>query len=142
MEDPKQLLFCAVLGQVALTIILYLLLVRSRFAAANDPTLDRKRLAYDQGAWPMRSRLISNSVTSQFELPVLFYVGVLFAFQLERADKTLAILAVIFVVLRVIHALIHTTHNVVLHRFGAFLLGFITLIVFWCILAVRMLGLA
>ena len=80
MEDPKQLLFCAVVGQVALTIILYLLLVRSRFAAANDPTLDRKRLAYDQAAWPTRSRLISNSVTSQFELPVLFYVGVLFAF--------------------------------------------------------------
>ena len=55
MEDPKQLLFCAVVGQVALTIILYLLLVRSRFAAANDPTLDRKRLAYDQAAWPTRS---------------------------------------------------------------------------------------
>lgn len=137
MTSPELTLFGAVLAQAALTVILYLLLVQARFSIANDPSLDRERLAYDQSAWPLRARLVSNSVISQFELPVLFYAGALFAFHFGAVDQTMAILGCIFVAARFVHALIHTTKNIVMPRFGAFLLGFFALIVFWALLGIR-----
>lgn len=140
MSSPQLMLFGAVLAQVALTAILYLLLAQVRFTLANDASLDRKRLAYDQSAWPMRAQLISNSVISQFEAPVLFYVGVLFAFHFHVVDQTMAILGWIFVASRIIHAVIHTTRNIVFPRFGAFLLGLFSLIVFWALLGIRVFG--
>lgn len=140
MTNPEAMLFGPVFAQAVLTTILYLMLVQARFSVANDASLDRARLAYDQSAWPLRARLISNAVVSQFELPVLFYVGAAFALHFDAVDKTMVILAWIFVILRVVHALIHTTKNIVIPRFGAFLLGFITLIIFWAVLAIRVFG--
>lgn len=130
-------LFGAVLAQAAMTAFLYLLLVRARFAAAKDPQTDLKRIAYDQSAWPLPARLLSNSVTSQFELPMLFYVGALFAFQFGAADFLLAAVGWAFVLLRVLHAVEHTSKNVVMRRFSIFLAGFVALIAFWLILAWR-----
>jgi hypothetical protein len=137
MTDMEVLLFSAVLAQITLAILLYAMLIRARFAAANDPATDRSRLAYDQSAWPLRARLISNSVMSQFELPVLFYAGAAFAFMLSGVDWVIVSLAWIFVITRYIHAVIHTTKNIVMQRFGAFLAGFIALIIMWAYLAVH-----
>lgn len=137
MTDTQLALFAAVLVQIALTVALYAMLIRARFAAANDPATDRSRLAYDQAAWPLKARLVSNSVTSQFELPVLFYAGSLFAFILGGVDWIVVILAWVFVATRVIHALIHTTRNIVMQRFGAFLAGFIALVIMWAYLAIH-----
>jgi hypothetical protein len=137
MTEAGGWLFGAVLAQAALTAALYLLLVRARFKAANAPETDRKRVAFDQSAWPLPARLLSNSVTSQFELPVLFYVGALFAFQFGAVDFLLAAIAWIFVLLRILHAIEHTGANVVMRRFGVFLAGFIALIGFWAVLAFR-----
>ena len=135
MTTVELLLFGAVLAQVALTLILYFALVRARFAAAKDKANLRPEMAYDQSAWPLKARLVSNSVTSQFELPVLFYAGALFAFALGGVNWIAVILAWIFVVTRIGHALIHTGKNVVMQRFQFFFAGFITVIVFWIALA-------
>lgn len=140
MTEAGRWLFGAVLAQAALTAALYLLLVQARFKAANAPETDRKRVAFDQSAWPLPARLLSNSVTSQFELPVLFYIGALFAFQFGAVDFLLAALAWIFVLLRGLHAMEHTGANVVMRRFGVFLGGFVALISFWAVLAFRALA--
>ena len=137
MTSAQWVLFAAVLAQVMLSFIVYLFLVRARFAYASDPANLKPELAYDQSAWPIKARQISNSVTSQFELPVLFYVGVLFVFQTGAADWIFAILAWIFAATRIIHALIHTGKNVVMQRFAFFLAGFIALAVFWIYLAMH-----
>jgi hypothetical protein len=137
LTDTQIALFAAVLAQVTLAIVLYAMLVRVRFAVANDPTTDRSRLAYDQAAWPVKARLVSNAVMSQFELPVLFYAGAAFAFILGGVDWIVVILAWIFVATRIIHAIIHTGKNIVMQRFGAFLAGFIALIVMWAYMAVH-----
>lgn len=138
MTQAGQLLFGAVLAQVALTVVLYLALVRARFSVPKSEL--RAEMAYDQAAWPVKARLIANSVTSQFELPVLFYAGALFAFVLAAPDMPLAILAWLFVVARIVHAAIHTGKNVVMQRFAVFLVGFVSLAVFWILLAIKVLG--
>lgn len=135
MTTAQFVLFGAVLTQVGLTVVLYLMLVRARFSYAADAANIRPDMAYDQSAWPVPARLISNSVTSQFELPVLFYVGVLFAFNFGAADWISAVIAWIFVALRIVHAIIHTGKNVVMRRFSAFLGGFIAVILLWIYVA-------
>lgn len=138
MTQAGQLLFGAVLAQVALTTVLYLLLVRARFGVPKSEL--RPEMAYDQAAWPVKARLIANSVTSQFELPVLFFAGAAFALLLGAADLAMATLAWLFVATRVVHAVIHTGKNVVMPRFATFLAGFVILIAFWVLLAIRALG--
>jgi hypothetical protein len=46
----------------------------------------------------------------------------------------------IFVVLRIVHAYIHTTSNHVAHRFYAFLASNIVLLLMWIIFTVRVLA--
>ncbi|MEX0644209.1 MAG: MAPEG family protein [Parvularculaceae bacterium] len=135
MTLPQLVLFGAILAQALLTIALYAMLIRARFGVPRAEL--RKEMAYDQSAWPVKARLVSNSVTSQFELPILFYVGALLALQVGTVDIALAALAWLFVVLRVAHAVIHTGKNIVMRRFGVFFAGFVTLIAFWIWLSVR-----
>jgi len=140
MTTVELLLFGAVLAQVALTLVLYFALVRARFAAAKDKANLRPEMAYDQSAWPLPARLIANSVTSQFELPVLFYAGALFAFVLGGVNWIAVVLAWIFVATRIVHAIIHTGKNVVMQRFQIFFAGFVALIIFWIALAAHVIA--
>ena len=142
MTEAEMALFGAVIGQIALTVVLYLALIRVRFAYAADKANVRPELAYDQAAWPPKARQVSNAVSSQFELPVLFYAGVLFAFQFGAANWVAAFLAWTFVALRVVHAIIHTGKNVVIQRFSVFLAGFITVLAFWVYIAIKAIGAA
>ncbi len=137
MTTAQLVLFAAILVQVALTFVVYLLLVRARFAYASDRANLKPELAYDQAAWPVSARKIANSVQSQFELPVLFFAAVLFAFQFGAAGWIAAILAWVFVATRIVHAIIHIGKNVVMQRFSAFIAGFAALIVFWLYLALH-----
>ncbi len=139
MTTVQLLLFCAVLAQVALTLVLYFMLVRARFAAAKDKANLRPEMAYDQSAWPLPARLLSNSVTSQFELPVLFYAGALFAFALGAVNWFVVVLAWVFVLTRIAHAIIHTGKNVVMQRFQVFFAGYIAVIFLWVALAAHVL---
>lgn len=140
MTVMQQALFFAVLMQVALTAILYLLLVRSRFSLLKDKSAMRPEMAYDQAAWPMRPRLVSNAVISQFELPVLFYAAALFTLHFNAANWLAAALAWVFVLSRIAHAAIHIGPNTVPVRFLVFLFGFLALIALWANLALHVLG--
>lgn len=137
MTTAQMALFGAVFAQVAMTFVIYLLLVRARFTYASDRANLKPELAYDQAAWPVKARQIANSVTSQFELPVLFYAGALFAFQFGVTGWVAAGLAWLFVAARFGHAFIHIGSNVVMTRFKLFFVGFVTLAVFWLYLAVN-----
>jgi hypothetical protein len=73
-----------------------------------------------------------------FEVPVLFYA--LCGFLAITRLTTLFLLACAwgFVVLRILHAYIHLTHNTVVRRFQAFVASTIVLYVMWGIFAVRL----
>jgi hypothetical protein len=73
-------------------------------------------------------------------MPVLFYVLVVLAIFTRKADLLFVIMSWIFVVLRIVHAYIHTTSNHVGHRFYAFLAASVVLLLMWIIFAVRVLA--
>jgi hypothetical protein len=70
-----------------------------------------------------------------FELPVLFYVACLVTMLFQQQQSViLLILAWIFVISRVIHAVIHMSYNNVVHRMAAFWGGVLALFGMWIVL--------
>lgn len=75
-----------------------------------------------------------------FELPVLFYVALLVASQIEMIDGISLGLSWAFVALRVAHSWIHVTYNKVMHRFVVYVAGGMALWLLWAYLAVGLLS--
>lgn len=129
-----------VLVQVALTFLLMMALGRARVASAGNGEVKIKDIALSSDAWPQRIRQIGNSYANQFEMPVLFYVLVGLLIVTKSGTAVMLALAWVFVLSRIVHALIHVTSNRVIHRFYAFLVGVIALGAMWVLFALRMLG--
>lgn len=72
----------------------------------------------------------SDNFRNLFELPVLFYAGVLLAAQLGVSDAASLALAWGFVALRAAHSAVQCTANHVMTRFMAYALATLVLVVF------------
>jgi hypothetical protein len=77
----------------------------------------------------------SNNLKNLFEMPVLFYVAVLLSIVLMIQDGLLVQLAWGFVLLRAVHSAVHCTYNRVMHRFIAYALSCLFLLLIWIRLA-------
>lgn len=78
-----------------------------------------------------------DNFSNLFELPVLFYVLCIALAATNNGTTVYVTAAWIFVVLRVVHSLIHVTYNFVLHRFAVWLLGAVWLFIMWGSFAVE-----
>ena len=125
--------------QVALTFALLVWMGAARIAAVRHGETRVRDIALGQSNWPPRIQQISNCYHNQFQLPMLFYVLVVLAYILHKADYLFIIMAWVFVALRIVHAAIHTTSNHVGHRFQAFAAGAVILLLMWVVFAARML---
>ena len=128
-----------VLAQVILTLALLLILGWHRQVALHDGSVAAQDVALDNTHWPPRARQFANSYRNQFELPVIFYVLCLVAQVTNSVDWLFLILAWIFVVFRIIHAIEHTTSNVVMRRCAIFALGYFCLVIMTALLLIRFL---
>ncbi|MBC7859834.1 MAG: MAPEG family protein [Burkholderiaceae bacterium] len=90
---------------------------------------------------PMKARLANRNYQNLLELPVLFYVVCLLLYVGDAASGTAVWLAWAYVVLRMLHSLVHLTYNNVMHRFAFFALSNFCLLALW-IAAAMSLGLA
>jgi hypothetical protein len=81
------------------------------------------------------SAAASNNLKNLFEMPILFYLAAMLAMLLLIQDVLLVRLAWGFVVLRVIHSLVQCTYNRVIHRFIAYFLSCLFLLLIWIRLA-------
>ena len=117
--------------QIALTFGLLIWMGTLRVQAVRDGTLHVRDIALGQPSWPERITQVQNAYQNQFELPVLFYVLVALALISGRATATFIVLSWLFVVLRLFHALIHTTTNNVPRRFFVYTAGMAVLILMW-----------
>ena len=81
------------------------------------------------------SAAASDNLKNLFEMPVLFYVAAMLAMVLLIQDVLLIRLAWAFVILRIVHSVVHCTYNRVMHRFIAYLASCLFLILMWIRLA-------
>ena len=126
-----QAVLAPVFVMVALTFVLLFWMGGARYASVRRGETRVRDIALGQPAWPQRVQQISNCYHNQLQLPLLFYVVVILAYILHKADLLFVLLAWVFVVLRILHAAVHTGSNRVGRRFQVFLAGALVLLAMW-----------
>ena len=132
-------IFAPLFVQVALTFVLLFWMAQARTAALRRGEAHMRDTALGQPNWPPRVQQISNCYHNQFQLPVLFYILTILAYDLKKADYAFVVMAWVFVISRIVHAEIHVTSNRVQHRFLVFAVGALVLLMMWAIVALRIL---
>lgn len=125
----RDLIFGPVLAQVALTLFVYVALIKTKIRALRAGKVDKARLALHDDAWPDDVMQINNNIRNQFELPVLFYVLCVMLWVLDAVHWVALATALVFVVSRVVHVWIHIGTNFVPARRRAFTVGWYALAV-------------
>jgi hypothetical protein len=122
-------IFYPVLAQIILTfgLLLWMALLRRDALRAGETTYGE--MALDDRHWPPGTRMVGNCYRNQFELPVIFYVLCVVAFEVGATGTSMLLLAWAFVASRVVHAYIHTTSNDVKQRGAAFAAGLLIVLV-------------
>jgi hypothetical protein len=126
-----QSILLPVFAQVTLTFFLMAWMARARFAAVGSGEVSVKELKRDWTSWPERPTQIAAAFHNQFQLPALFFVLVLIALVTTQADLVFVVLSWLFVIMRVVHAFVHTGYNDIRQRFRAFLIGALILMAMW-----------
>ena len=87
---------------------------------------------YDEGSQPKRLHLLSRHVQNHFEVPPLFYMGVIISYATQNNLLVTVIFAWLFVGARVMHSIIHLGKNNVSFRFFTFGFSLLCLVGLWC----------
>jgi hypothetical protein len=118
-------------AEVILTFVLlfWMAFVRTRSVACG--ATKTRDIALREPNWPAPVTKIANAFHNQLELPILFYVLTILAWDTHHAGTVFVALAWLFVICRVIQAVIHVTENHVRRRGLAFILGAIVLAIMW-----------
>ena len=124
----NNLIFVPVALQVALTLWLYIALAVAKSKAVKHGEVDEERRALHDDAWPDSVLKINNNIRNQFEVPVLFYVLIGALWSIGAINPYIHIAAWVFVISRVVHAVVHTGSNYVPLRRRVFMLGSFVLI--------------
>lgn len=125
-------MFAMVVLTLAIGAMAFVIRVNSVRRGTVDP---RSYKLMDAESYPDAVTKTTRSLSNQFEIPVLFYVVCLAFLALGISSTTGLFLAWLFVVFRVVHAYIHLTYNLLLHRIVAFWLSVFTVLALWvCLL--------
>lgn len=128
-------------AMVLLTLLVWLRLYQTRIGEMKRRRIHPQSVATSaQMAAGVEDSRAADNFRNLFELPVLFYAGVLLAIQSGADGAWLLGLAWAFVALRYLHSVIHCSYNRVLDRFKAYLFGGLALWAFWAVLLASWLG--
>ena len=83
--------------------------------------------------------MVSRHFVNLFEMPVLFYVGVIMTYVTHQASYWLIGCAWAYVALRYVHTWVHLTANDVMVRVSVYFGSGIVLLVMWVTLLVQLL---
>ena len=132
-----QMVLLPVFVQVGLTFALLLGMVFSRRHALVSGETKIRDIALREPNWPKRATQFGYAFANQFELPVLFYVLTILVIITRHADLLFVLLAWIFVLMRVLQAVVHVTNNNVRMRGAYYGVGALILFIMWIIYIVR-----
>lgn len=94
---------------------------------------------YDEGEEPKELRVVTRHFINLFEMPVLFYVGIILIYITHEVNYWLVFCAWAYVGLRYLHSYIHLGTNDVLTRFRVYFASGLVLVVMWSSLLVQLL---
>ena len=121
--------------QLLLTLALLGLLVKTRRDALTSGVRPAAVQLSDD-AYPPLARQAGNSYANQFEIPMLFFLAVIFGWVLHQAGWLFVLIEWLFVLSRVGHALVHVTSNHLLFRGSLFVGSVIAVALLWLLIFV------
>lgn len=128
----KSTIIYPAIAMFMLTIGMIFTLGISRFIAIHRRQVSVKFFQqYTDGTQPERLHILARHVQNHFEVPPLFYVGIILSIITGSISSVSVIAAWLFVVLRCLHSYIHLGKNNVSHRFFCFGSSLIALLVLW-----------
>jgi hypothetical protein len=125
--------------EVILTFGLLLWLGVMRRNDLKSGTTRLAQVALREPQWSPRTLQIGYCFSNQFELPVLFYLLTVLGIVTRHADLVFLVLAWVFVLTRLMHALVYTSSNIVPRRGAWYAFGAVALMLAWLIFIVRIL---
>lgn len=121
---------------LTLCVAIYLLTLRIKAIQTRKVSLGYFRV-YAGAEPPARLLAAANHYSNLFEMPVLFYLACITALVLSAQSALLVGFAWAFVLLRLVHTVIHLSYNNVIHRLMAFLLSVVALVEIWILIALH-----
>ena len=122
----------AMFMMVLLTFIVGIITVTVRIKNVKKGKMSRKYFRLMQGDdLPDLVTKTTRNFNNQFELPVLFYVVCTLFISLNIQSEFALYTAIVFVISRYLHAVIHISYNNVMHRMISFFIGFICILAMW-----------
>ena len=134
-----QMVLLPVFVQIGLTFALLLWMAGVRRQTLLSGETKIKNIALGQPNWPVRATQIGNCFSSQFEIPVLFYVLIALALPVRHADFVIVLLSWVFVITRFVHAGIFVSSNDLGQRSIAWFAGVLVLLAMWVYFALKIL---
>ena len=125
------------LAQVFLTFAVWFYMYFTRLAEMRRKRIDPRDLdtRIHSQALLIDSARQADNLKNLFEMPILFYAGALLSMVLMIQDPFLVQLAWSYVALRYVHSIVHCTYNKVMHRFSAYAVSCLLLLLIWARLA-------
>ena len=108
----------------ALTVVMLIVMVSTRIPAMTAAGIDgqeAQRTSALGGRLPARVEFIADNYNHLFEQPTVFYAVAISIAVLGHTDALHVQCAWAFVILRILHSIVHVTANIVLVRFGLFI---------------------
>ena len=135
---PQDSIFMPMGALALLTFLVLILIPIRRFRAGFAGKIVPDDFKYGESRnVPGDVSIPNRAYMNLLEIPVLFYVICLMLFISARVDQTFLYLAWVYVGLRVLHSLIHTTYNNVYHRLTVFALSNFVVGTMWTLFFAR-----
>jgi len=135
---PQDAIFMPMGALALLTFLVLILIPIRRFRAGFAGKIVPDDFKYGESRnVPGDVSIPNRAYMNLLEIPVLFYVICLMLFVSARVDQTFLYLAWVYVGLRVLHSLIHTTYNNVYHRLTVFALSNFVVGTMWTLFFAR-----
>jgi len=121
MNDPSAI-FAPLFAMLLLTFLVWVYMYARRIPFIQGLDLPDSELTGETLARlsPPQVSNPSDNLKNLFEMPILFYTLCIYLYVTATVDWLYLILAWVFVVMRVLHSLMHCTRNVVIVRFGLY----------------------
>lgn len=123
---------------VVLTFFVALATAIKRIKGANSGEIDPRYFSLMSNyEIPSSTAKLGKNLDNLFQVPTLFYAACCTSIALNTSGQVMIICSWLFVVFRVFHSVIHITYNNPLHRFMAFLLSFVSVMVLWASIVIN-----
>ncbi len=134
---PVQFVLLPLLVEVLLTFGVMFGMMYFRTTTLRSGETRFEDISLREPNWPRRATQFGYAFANQFELPVLFYVLTILVIITHHADLLFVLLVWIFVLMRVLQAVVHVTNNNVRMRGAYYGVGALILFIMWIIYIVR-----